>query len=96
MFRGEKFPRPEVIGLKDHERLTVVYKAETEMDAITISALLEQNDIEAAVRSRQIPMYDGIAKIFDPVWGEVLVFESDLEKARQLVADYLRAWEEER
>ncbi|MBD3369709.1 hypothetical protein GF402_05015 [Candidatus Fermentibacteria bacterium] len=96
MFRSEKFPEPEVIGLKDDERLAVVYKAETEMDAITISALLEQNDIKAAVRSRQIPMYDGIAKIFDPVWGEVLVFESDLEEARQLVADYLRAWEEER
>jgi hypothetical protein len=96
MFRWSRFPQQGGADLKNDESLAVVYKAETEMDAITIRALLEENGISAAVRSRQIPMYDGIARVFDPVWGEVLVFESDLAEAEKLVSDYLEAWEEDR
>ncbi len=75
------------------ERLVTVHEAESEMEALTLRAFLEDQGIEAAVRSRQIPMYDGIAKVWNPVWGYVMVLESDGERARELLSGYLEGLE---
>ncbi len=74
---------------RDSESLVTVHKAYSEIEAISVRAMLESAGIEAAVRSRQIPMYDGIAKLYNPIWGYVQVLQSDLPKARRLVQEYL-------
>ena len=79
----------------DKGKLVSVLEASDELQAITVRSFLESQGIEAAIRSRQIPMYDGIAKIFNPVWGYVVVMEEDRERAEELIAEYLEALEEE-
>ncbi len=73
----------------DDSRLVSVLEANNELEAITIQAFLESQGIKAAIRSRQIPMYDGIAKVFNPVWGYVMVLEEDRERAEILIEEYL-------
>ena len=74
---------------REAENLVTVHKAYSEIEAISVRAMLESAGIEAAVRSRQIPMYDGIAKVYNPIWGYVQVLQSDLPRARRLVDEYL-------
>lgn len=73
----------------DEGKLVSVFEANNEMEAITIHAFLESQGIDAAIRSRQIPMYDGIARIWNPVWGYVMVMENDSERAERLIVEYL-------
>lgn len=70
-------------------KLVPVLEAKNEIEAITIQAFLESQGIDAAIRSRQIPMYDGIAKVWNPVWGYVMVMENNSERAEQLIVEYL-------
>ncbi len=77
----------------ENESLVRIFDAPNEMEALAIQALLEQEGIDAAVQSRQITMYDGIGKMFNPVWGWVLVRESSEAAARQLVDEYLESLE---
>ena len=69
--------------------LTAVYKPADELMANTVRDLLEQSGIPALIHSYQLPAYDGIARVMRPAWGEVLVEESDLERARELVRGFL-------
>lgn len=71
------------------DKLVSILEAANELEAITIQSFLESQHIDAAIRSRQIPMYDGIAKAWNPVWGYVMVMEKDRERAEQLIAEYL-------
>lgn len=80
---------------REQESLVTVHSAYTEIEAISVRAMLESAGIEAAVRSRQIPMYDGIAKVYNPVWGYVQVLQSDLPRARRLVEEYMQEVGEE-
>jgi len=73
----------------DGGKLVSIFEANNELEAITIQAFLESQGINAAVRSRQIPMYDGIAKVWNPVWGNVLVMEEDCEIAEEVISEYL-------
>lgn len=59
--------------------------------AHTVRDLLEQSGIPALIHSYQIPAYDGLARVMRPVWGEVLVEEADLDRARELVDGFLAA-----
>ncbi|MCD4777309.1 MAG: DUF2007 domain-containing protein [Candidatus Aegiribacteria sp.] len=70
-------------------KLVTVLEAKNEIEAITIQAFLESQGIDAAIRSRQIPMYDGIARVWNPVWGYVMVMEYDSERAKRLIVEYL-------
>ena len=79
----------------DEEKLVSVLEASNELEAITIQAFLESQGIDAAIRSRQIPMYDGIAKVWNPVWGYVMVMEDDSEKAERLIVEYLDSCKDE-
>jgi hypothetical protein len=69
--------------------LKAVYRPEDELMANAIRDLLEQSGVPAMVRSFQIPAYDGLARVMRPVWGEVLVEEADVEKAKELVEGFL-------
>jgi hypothetical protein len=69
--------------------LKVAYKAPNELMANTIKALLESEGIDAIIRSFQIAMYDSIAMMMKPNWGEVLVRPEDLERAEELVQGFL-------
>jgi len=75
--------------------LKVVYRPADEFLAQSLKDLLEQNGIVSVLRSYQIPAYDGIARMMRPNWGELLVEESDLEQARDLVDGFLGSQERE-
>ncbi len=75
------------------EELLEVFDASNEMEALAIQALLEAEGLEAAVRSLQMPWYDGLARTLNPVWGKVLVRESQEREARRLIEDYMYALE---
>ncbi len=74
---------------RDEDKLVPVLEARNELEAITIQAFLESQGIDSAIRSRQIPMYDGIARVWNPVWGYVLVMEENHDKAEELIMEYL-------
>jgi hypothetical protein len=62
--------------------------------ANSVKDLLEQNGVPAAIHSFQIPAYDGLAMVMRPHWGEVLVEESDRERAQELLDDFLASAED--
>lgn len=74
---------------RDEGKLVSVLEARDELEAITIQAFLESQGIDAAIRSRQIPMYDGIARVWNPVWGYVLVMEENHDRAEELIMEYI-------
>ncbi len=74
---------------RDEGKLVSVLEARDELEAFTIQAFLESQGIDAAIRSRQIPMYDGIAKVWNPVWGYVLVMEENHDRAEELIREYI-------
>ncbi len=75
----------------DESKLVSVLEASSEMEAITIKAFLETQGIVAAIRSRQIPMYNGIARIWNPVWGYVMVMDTYRQKAENLILEYIES-----
>ena len=74
---------------RDEGKLVSVLEARDELEAITIQAFLESQGIDAAIRSRQIPMYDGIARVWNPVWGYVLVMDENHDRAKDLITEYI-------
>jgi hypothetical protein len=73
----------------DGKRLRIVYKAPNEFMANTIKSLLENEGIDAVIRSHQIAMYDSIAMMMKPEWGHVLVRGENFEEASGLVEGFL-------
>ncbi|MCK4353412.1 DUF2007 domain-containing protein [candidate division WOR-3 bacterium] len=65
------------------------YKAPDEFAAITIRSLLENEGMKVWVKSYQISMFDNIAQVMRPYWGEIFVADKDLEQAKSIVEDYL-------
>lgn len=67
----------------------VIYEATDELMANSVRDLLLQSGIGAVLRQRHLPGYG----IRDPlkfgVWGEVLVYAQDREKAEELIAGFL-------
>jgi hypothetical protein len=68
-----------------------IYRPTDELMANAVRDLLEQNGIPAMIHSFQIPAYDGLAQVMRPVWGEVLVEEEDMARAKQLLDAFLSA-----
>ena len=66
-----------------------MYRPADELMANCVRDLFEQNGIPAMIRSFQIPAYDGLARMTRPVWGEVLVEEEDMAKAREFLDAFL-------
>jgi hypothetical protein len=57
--------------------------------ANAVRDLFEDNGVPAMIRSFQIPLYDGIAQVMRPVWGEVLVAEENMARAREILDAFL-------
>lgn len=76
------------------KKLRAVYKAPDEFMANTIKSLLENEGIDAVIRSHQIAMYDSIAMMMKPEWGEVLVRSENFEEAQEFIEGFLSAGEE--
>jgi len=57
--------------------------------AITIRSLLEEEGIKVFVKSYQISMYDNIAQVMKPCWGELLVADEEYELAKNIIDGYL-------
>ncbi|HTW92794.1 MAG TPA: DUF2007 domain-containing protein [bacterium] len=69
--------------------LKAIYKPENELMANSVRDLFEENGIPAMIRSFQMPAYDGLARVMRPVWGEVLVEEEDMARAREILDAFL-------
>ena len=75
----------------DSVAITAVYRPADELMANSVRDLFEENGIPAMIRSFQIPAYDGLARMMRPAWGEVLVDEEDMAKAKELLNAFLAA-----
>jgi hypothetical protein len=73
------------------EDLVPVYEAPDQFLATTVESLLQHEGISATVQSRQMPMYDGLALMQNPVWGRVLVLERNAGRARDVINVFLRS-----
>jgi hypothetical protein len=69
--------------------LKILHKPDDELLAVRIKDWLEQQGVQAMLRSYQMPWYDGLAKMMRPEWGEVLVTEEDFDRAKELLEDLL-------
>ena len=69
--------------------LKAVYRPPNELMANAVRDLFEENGIPAMIRSFQIPAYDGLARMTRPVWGEVVVEEEDMARAKELLDAFL-------
>jgi len=70
------------------EDLVVVYRAQDEFVADIIKGLLVGEDIPVVLESRQVPMYDGIMKMGEGYWGDVVVPRECADRARELIEAY--------
>ncbi|MEN6371865.1 MAG: DUF2007 domain-containing protein [Armatimonadota bacterium] len=68
--------------------LVQVYRAPTETLAYIVKGVLEDEGIEASLKSLQIPWYDGIMRMGEGYWGDVLVLEGDANRAREIIKSY--------
>ncbi len=83
-------PAPEPQDLAD-EDLVPVYEAYDQLSAVTAASLLESEGIESVTQSRQMPMYDGVALMQNPVWGTVMVLARDADRARGIIEGFMAA-----
>jgi hypothetical protein len=73
----------------DSVAIKAVYRPDDELMANAVRDLFEENGIPAMIRSFQIPAYDGLARMMRAAWGEVLVAEEDMAKAKELLDAFL-------
>lgn len=66
-----------------------VYIAPDEFTAITLREMLKSRDIQAMIRGFETSWLDGLPKVMKGGWGEVLVYEQDLEKAEEYIKEFL-------
>jgi hypothetical protein len=71
--------------------LTPVFEAPHEIAAISVQAVLREDDIPAVLRSSLIPVYGGVAMTLAGCWGWVLVPKEDANRARTVVHAYLKS-----
>jgi len=69
--------------------LKQVHIAQDEFTAITLREMLSGHDIKAMTRRFETTWLDGLPKIMKGGWGEVLVDEADVEKAEELIKEFL-------
>jgi hypothetical protein len=75
----------------EDSRLVEIFVAPNELMATMVKDMLESEGIDAAIRSDQIVWYDSIAKAGRGYWGKVFVRSEDEERAKELVAEFLKA-----
>jgi glutathione synthase/RimK-type ligase-like ATP-grasp enzyme len=70
--------------------LVEVFVAPDELMATMVKDMLESEGIDAAIRCDQIVWYDSIAKASRGYWGKVFVRSEDEDRAKELVAEFLK------
>lgn len=77
------------------ENLIVVFRAPDEYVANIVRGLLVSENIPAILESHQVPMYDGVMKMGEGYWGDVVVPEEYAERSRELIKAYQEGGETE-
>lgn len=75
-------------GNSDDIRLVTVYRAPTESIANIVKGILESAGIAVMLKSMQIPWYDGIMRMGEGYWGDILVAEDDADEAKDIIKSY--------
>lgn len=70
------------------ENTVVVFRAPDEYVANIVRGLLVGEDIPAILESRQVPMYDGVMRMGEGYWGDVVVPEQYADRSRELIEAY--------
>lgn len=67
-----------------------VYLAPDEFTAITLREMLKSQNIKAMIQRFETSWLDGLPKMMKGGWGEVLVYEEDIEKAEEYIREFLQ------
>lgn len=70
------------------EELVVVYRAPDEYTATLVRNLLEGENIPVVLRSHQVAWMDGVMKMGEGYWGDVMVAREHAENSARLIAEY--------
>jgi len=73
---------------EQNEDLVVVFRAPDEVTANIVRGLLVGEDIPALVQSRMVPWMDGVMKMGEGYWGDVLVPRDKAAASRELIAAF--------
>jgi hypothetical protein len=73
------------------ENLAVVFRAPDEVTANLVMDLLRGEGIPALAESRMVPWMDGVFKMGEGYWGDVVVPEGYAAKSRELIEAYQKA-----
>ncbi|MFQ3549566.1 MAG: hypothetical protein SNJ70_07425 [Armatimonadota bacterium] len=70
------------------ENLVVVYKAEDQFIADIIKGILEGDKIPVVLESMQVPWLNGVMKMAEGYWGNVVVPIEYEKRAKELIEAY--------
>jgi len=70
------------------EDLVVIYRAPDEFIANLIKGFLVDDGIPVVLESRMVPWMNGVMKMGEGYWGDVVVPEKHAERGRQLIEEY--------
>ena len=70
------------------EDLVVVFRAPDEFIADIVKGLLVGEDIPVVLESRQVAQMDGVMKMGEGYWGNVVVPRNYAARARELIEAY--------
>jgi len=70
------------------EDLAVVFRAPDEVTANIVRGLLVGEEIPAMLQSRMVPWMDGVMKMGEGYWGDVLVPKDFAARSRNLIEAY--------
>lgn len=86
----EKLSDEELRGYRDIN-LQPICKVDDFSEAYLVKGLLEGEHIEVFIKPNEVVMYDGVCFPMESIWGLIYVAEENVEKGRQIIADYLAA-----
>lgn len=70
------------------EDLVAIFRAPDEVTANIVLGLLVGEDIPALVQSRMVPWMNGVMKMGEGYWGDVLVPKRFAKASRELIEAY--------
>lgn len=70
------------------ENLVVVFKAPDESTANLVHGLLVGEGIPAVIESRQVAWMDGVMKLGEGYWGNIVVPKEDADRSREVIAAF--------
>ena len=73
------------------ENLVVVFRAPDEYVASVVQGLLAGEDIPVVLESRQVAQMDGVFRMGEGYWGNVVVPRQFADRAREIIEAYQAA-----